>query len=104
MPHHPRGTLTPLVPLSLRAFKGEGEKRIGAHSCAKRMSVPLIQYRGEGERKRGGDWAMSRGLVRCGGRGKGGEVGVWAMSCGLVRRGWGGGKEEGLGIERCRVA
>ena len=70
------GTLTPLVPLSLRAFKGEGEKRIGAHSCALRMSVPLIQYREEGERKRG--WGLSDavcpGSVRVG-RGKGGGIG-----------------------------
>ena len=29
------GTLSPLVPLSLRAFKGEGERRIGACICAK---------------------------------------------------------------------
>ena len=29
-----RETLSPLVPLSLRAFKGEGEIRIGAYACA----------------------------------------------------------------------
>ena len=35
------GTLTPLVPLSLRAFKGEGERRIGACICAKaHMQAP----------------------------------------------------------------
>ena len=70
------GTLTPLVPLSLRAFKGEGEKRIGAHSCAKRMSVPLIQYRGEVERK--GSWGLGNVVWPSSarvGRGKGGGIG-----------------------------
>ncbi len=41
-PH--RGTLTPLVPLSLRAFKGEGEIRIEAHVRALHARGPLIQY------------------------------------------------------------
>ena len=75
-PTHHLGNPHPLGPLSLRAFRGEGEKRIGAHSCAKRMSVPLIQYREEGERKRG--WGLSDavcpGSVRVG-RGKGGGIG-----------------------------
>ena len=81
MPPHPRGTLSPLVPLSLRAFKGEGEKRIRgtlmrkAHECAPN-SVP-------GERKRG--WGL-------------GDVG-WPSS---VRGG--GGKEERLGFGGCHVA
>ena len=39
-----RGTLTPFIPLSLRANKGEGEIRIGARVCAKRTPVPLIRY------------------------------------------------------------
>ena len=46
-PH--RGTLTPLVPLSLRAFKGEGEIRIEAHVRAEHARGPLIQYWGEGD-------------------------------------------------------
>ena len=45
----PRGTLTPLIPLSLRAFKGEGEIRIEAHVRAEHTRGPLIQYWGEGD-------------------------------------------------------
>ena len=44
-PH--RGTLTPLIPLSLRAIKGEGEIRIEAHVRAEHARGPLIQYWGE---------------------------------------------------------
>ncbi len=46
-PH--RGTLTPLVPLSLRAYKGEGERRTEADACALHMRLPLVQYWGRGE-------------------------------------------------------
>ena len=46
-PH--RGTLTPLIPLSLRAFKGEGEIRIEVHVRAGHARGPLIQYWGERE-------------------------------------------------------
>ena len=42
------GTLTPLVPLPLRACKGEGEERIGASVCALRTPMPLIRYQGKG--------------------------------------------------------
>ena len=34
IPRPPRGTLTPLVPLSLRAFNGEGERRTEARTGA----------------------------------------------------------------------
>ena len=47
-PHGGMGTLTPFVPLSLRAFKGEGEIRIEAHVRAEHAHGPLIQYWGEG--------------------------------------------------------
>ena len=46
-PH--RGTLTPLIPLSLRAFKGEGEIRTEAHVRALHARGPLVQYWGEGD-------------------------------------------------------
>ena len=46
-PH--RGTLTPLVPLSLRAFKGEGEIRTEARTGAVHPCGPLVQYWGEGD-------------------------------------------------------
>ena len=46
-PH--RGTLTPFVPLSLGAIKGEGEIRIEAHVRAEHARGPLIQYWGEGD-------------------------------------------------------
>ena len=46
-PH--RGTLTPLIPLSLRAIKGEGEIRIEVHVRALHARGPLIQYLGEGD-------------------------------------------------------
>ena len=42
------GTLTPFVPLSLRAFKGEGEGRIEAGMGALHPCRPLLQYWGEG--------------------------------------------------------
>ena len=99
MPHHPRGTLTPLVPLSLRAFKGEGERRIGACICALAHMQAPNSVPGEGERKRGGDWAMSRGLVRGGGEGERrrdwglGDI-MWSSS---VRGGGDGFRLEGAG-------
>ena len=34
LPQPHRGTLTPLVPLSLRAFKEEGERKTEACTCA----------------------------------------------------------------------
>ena len=45
-----RGTLTPLVPLSLRAYKGEGEEKTEGCTCAKAQVHPssLVQGRGEG--------------------------------------------------------
>ena len=37
----PKGTLTPLIPFSFRAFKGEGKRRIGACICAEvQMHAP----------------------------------------------------------------
>ena len=45
-PH--RGTLTPFIPLSLRAFNGEGEIRTEADACAMHMRMPLVRYWGEG--------------------------------------------------------
>ena len=70
-PH--RGTLTPLVPLSLRAYKGEWEIRIEAHVRALHARGPLIQYWGEwgwipvlGGRDRGVEWGRKlTGLVGC---------------------------------------
>ena len=47
-PQPPGGTLTPLIPLSLRAFKGEGERSIGACLCVKRISRPLRSTKGKG--------------------------------------------------------
>ena len=44
-----KGTLTPLIPLSLRAVKGEGERRTEAHVRAEHARGPLVQYWGEGE-------------------------------------------------------
>ena len=38
-----------MIPLSLRAFKGEGEIRIEAHVRAEHARGPLIQYWGEGD-------------------------------------------------------
>ena len=47
-PRPPRATLTPLVPLSLRACKGEGEKRTEADPlCFGTGGLPLVQYWGE---------------------------------------------------------
>ncbi len=43
-----KGTLTPLIPLSLRAYKGEGEIRIEGRMGALHPCGPLIQYWGEG--------------------------------------------------------
>ena len=42
-------TLTPLVPLSLRAYKEEGERRTEADACALHMRLPLVQYWGRRE-------------------------------------------------------
>ncbi len=49
MPQPRRGTLTPFIPLSLRAFKVEGEIRIEAHVRALHARGPLIQYWGKGK-------------------------------------------------------
>ena len=46
-PPPPKGTLTPFIPLSLRAFNGEGERRTEAYACAMHMRMPLVQYWGE---------------------------------------------------------
>ena len=48
MPPSLGGTLSPFIPLSLRAFKGEGERRTEAYACAMHMRMPLVQYWGEG--------------------------------------------------------
>ena len=46
------GTLSPFVPLSLRAFKGEGEIRIGAYACASAHAYAPNSVPGEeGERE-----------------------------------------------------
>ena len=37
-------TLTPLIPLSLRAIKGEGERRTEADVGALHPRLPLVQY------------------------------------------------------------
>ena len=50
-----RGTLTPLVPLALRAFKGEGERRTEGRTYAVHACGPLVQYwggRGKGHHPR----------------------------------------------------
>ena len=73
-PH--RGTLTPLIPLSLRAFKGEGEIRIEAHVRALHARGSLIQY--------WGGMGMDSGS-----RGQGGGVGEEINGVGRVStRGW----------------
>ena len=46
---HTWGDTAPFVPLSLRAFKGEGEIRIEAHVRALHARGPLIQYWWDGE-------------------------------------------------------
>ena len=43
------GTLTPFIPLSLRAFKGEGEIRTEGCIAALRQCIPLVQYWLEGK-------------------------------------------------------
>ncbi len=48
IPQPPKGTLTPLVPLSLRAYKGEGERRTEAGVGATHPRLPLVQYWGGG--------------------------------------------------------
>ena len=108
MPYHPRGTLSLLVPLSPRALKGEGERRIGACICASAQMHAPNSVPGEGERRR--DWGLGdvvgpssvqvgRGKeerlglgvamwsIQYGGGGKRGEVGDLVMLCGLVREG-----------------
>ena len=47
-PQPPWGTLSPLVPLSLRAYKGEGERRTEADVGALHPRRPLVQYWGGG--------------------------------------------------------
>ena len=47
-PRAPKGTLTSFIPLSLRAYKGEGERRIEAGVGATHPRLPLVQYWGEG--------------------------------------------------------
>ena len=59
-PHHSaQGTLSPLIPLSLRAIKGEGERRIGHAHVLKHMRMPLIRYRVK--KNRGMRFGMTRG-------------------------------------------
>ena len=36
------GTLSPFIPLSLRAFKEEGERKTEAYACAMHMRMPLV--------------------------------------------------------------
>ncbi len=54
-PH--RGTLTPLVPLSLRAIKGEGEGKTEACTCALAQVHASVWYWGSGERMDSGSGA-----------------------------------------------
>ncbi len=47
-PPTPQGTLTPLIPLSLRAIKGEGEEKTEASTCAKAQVLASSLVLGEG--------------------------------------------------------
>ena len=47
-PQPSKGTLTPLIPLSLRAYKGEGEKKQRQRLALMRQPLPLVRYLGEG--------------------------------------------------------
>ena len=48
IPPAPKGTLTPLIPLSLIGPKGEGERGTEAGVGATHPRLPLVQYWGEG--------------------------------------------------------
>ena len=51
-PH--RRTLTPLIPLSLKALKGEGEEKTEGSACAMAQALPsslVLVGEGEGERR-----------------------------------------------------
>ena len=45
------GTLTPLVPLSLRAYKGEGEEKTEASACARAQALASSLVLGGGKNK-----------------------------------------------------
>ena len=71
------GTLSPFIPLSLRVFKGEGERRTEAYACAMHMRMPLVQYWGRMDSGSGagmtggvGDgsraWRTGWGPIECG--------------------------------------
>ncbi len=53
-PNPPGGTLTPFIPLSLRAYKGEGEEKTEGSACAMAQALPssLVLGRKEGKKKR----------------------------------------------------
>ena len=55
-----------MIPLSLRAFKGEGEIRTEAHVGAVHPRGPLVQYLGkrEMEREPAPDYSWGIGMTR----------------------------------------
>ncbi len=80
IPRPPKGTLTPFIPLSLRACKGEGERRTEADVGALHPRLPLVQYWG------GGDSGSGMGMM--------GESGMQGTHKGHpYREGEGAGKE-----------
>ncbi len=91
------GTLTPFIPLSLRAFKGEGERRIEGSACARAQALPsnsvLVEVGGMDSRSATGGLSARRTprrifdtFSRLGGRDEG-----WGWRCGegvTVYHGW----------------
>ena len=73
-----RGTLTPLVPLSLRANKGEGEKKQRGAPAPRRRCTPLVWYWGEGDRE---SWLARDGV------GWGRDAGDYSRGMGMTLKG-----------------
>ena len=77
-PPTPQGTLTPFIPLSLRAFKGEGEGKTEGCTCAKAQVHPsslVLGGRGMDSRpRRIFDRLSGAGMIRLGRTGSPGGI------------------------------
>ena len=63
VPQPHRGTLTPLIPLSLRAIKGEGEGKTKASACTMVQALASSLVLGEEMDSRSGS-GMTEGVMR----------------------------------------